>query len=63
MLLVCSAVNNLPMGYPVTPQFPIPATGQHHIDPMCYSTPSYHVVNGVPAPGNFLPMRMHSGNE
>ncbi|KAL7125704.1 hypothetical protein ABFS83_14G134300 [Erythranthe nasuta] len=46
-------VNNLPMGYPVTQQFPIPATLQHHmnIDPM------YHVANGVPAPANFFPMR------
>ncbi|MBA0805215.1 hypothetical protein Gohar_004750 [Gossypium harknessii] len=59
--LLCSAVNNLPMGYPVLQQPPIPASGQPHIDSMGVS--SCHVVNGVPAPGNFQPMRMNSGNE
>ncbi|GMI69578.1 hypothetical protein like AT2G46420 [Hibiscus trionum] len=54
-------VNNLPMGYPVLQQPPIPATGQHHIDSMGIS--SCHVVNGVPAPSNFQPMRMNSGND
>ncbi|PIN13891.1 Angiotensin-converting enzyme 2 [Handroanthus impetiginosus] len=56
-------VNNLPMGYPIMQQPPVPATGQPHINPMGYSTSSCHVVNGVPAPGNFLPMRMNSGND
>ncbi|KAB2052418.1 hypothetical protein ES319_A12G119300v1 [Gossypium barbadense] len=54
-------VNNLPMGYPVLQQPPIPASGQPHIDSMGIS--SCHVVNGVPAPGNFQPMRMNSGND
>ncbi|MFQ6667352.1 hypothetical protein Gotur_033405, partial [Gossypium turneri] len=51
------AVNNLPMGYPVL-QPPIPAAGQPHLDSMGIS--SCHVVNGVPAPSNFQPMRMNS---
>ncbi|MCI64873.1 hypothetical protein A2U01_0086131, partial [Trifolium medium] len=53
--------NNLPMGYPVLQQHPIPAAGQPHIDSMGMS--SCHVVNGVPAPSNFHPIRMNSGNE
>ncbi|KAL4554717.1 hypothetical protein LXL04_037319 [Taraxacum kok-saghyz] len=48
-------VNNLPMGYPVVPQ---PSAGQPHMNPM-----NCHVVNGVPAPSNFHPMRINSGNE
>ncbi|KAI3449264.1 hypothetical protein Pfo_005929 [Paulownia fortunei] len=56
-------VNNLPMGYPITQQPPFSAIRQPHIDPMGYSTSSCHVVNGVPAPGNFFPMRMNSGND
>ncbi|CAI9781513.1 unnamed protein product [Fraxinus pennsylvanica] len=56
-------VNNLPMGYPVIQQPPVPATGQAHIDSMGYSTSGLHVVNGVPAPGNFHPMQMKSGND
>ncbi|XP_031109269.1 uncharacterized protein LOC116013577 isoform X1 [Ipomoea triloba] len=55
-------VNNLPMGYPVLQQPPVPATGQPpHVDSMGIS--SCHVVNGVPAPSNFHPMRMNSGND
>ncbi|KAJ8547887.1 hypothetical protein K7X08_021123 [Anisodus acutangulus] len=54
-------VNNLPMGYPVLQQPPVPAAGQPHIDPMGIS--SCHVVNGMPAPGNYHPMRMNSGND
>ncbi|XVE73722.1 hypothetical protein DITRI_Ditri11bG0141500 [Diplodiscus trichospermus] len=54
-------VNNLPMGYPVLQQPSIPASGQPHIDSMGIS--SCHVVNGVPAPSNFQPMRMNSGND
>ncbi|WMV28462.1 hypothetical protein MTR67_021847 [Solanum verrucosum] len=54
-------VNNLPMGYPVLQQPSVPAAGQPHLDPMGMS--SCHVVNGVPAPGNYHPMRMNSGNE
>ncbi|KAK6158867.1 hypothetical protein DH2020_006181 [Rehmannia glutinosa] len=57
------AVNNLPMGYPVIQHPPLPATGQPHMDPMAYSTSTCHIVNGVPAPANFHPMRMNSGNE
>ncbi|XP_027335956.1 uncharacterized protein LOC113849910 isoform X1 [Abrus precatorius] len=56
-------VNNLPMGYPVLQQPPIPATGQPHIDSMGCGISSCHVVNGVPAPGNFHPIRMNSGND
>jgi len=60
---VCSAVNNLPMGYPVLQQPPMQATGQPHLDSMGCGISSCHVVNGVPAPGNFHPIRMNSGNE
>ncbi|XP_075519636.1 uncharacterized protein LOC142553336 isoform X1 [Primulina tabacum] len=56
-------VNNLPMGYPVMQQPPVRATKQPHIDPMGFPTPNCHIVNGIPAPGNYLPMRMNSGNE
>ncbi|KAL6311560.1 hypothetical protein AAG906_025880 [Vitis piasezkii] len=58
-----SKINNLPMGYPVLQQPPIPAPGQPHIDSMGCGISSCHVVNGVPAPGNFHPMRMNSGND
>ncbi|CAN4121241.1 unnamed protein product [Withania somnifera] len=54
-------VNNLPMGYPVLQQPPHPAAGQPHFDPMGMS--SCHVVNGVPAPSNYQPMQMNSGND
>ncbi|XP_073022717.1 uncharacterized protein [Primulina eburnea] len=57
-----SLVNNLPMGYPVM-QPPVPATGQPRIDHMGFPTPNCHVVNGIPAPGNYIPMRMNSGND
>ncbi|KAM7472299.1 hypothetical protein LguiA_010482 [Lonicera macranthoides] len=56
-------VNNLPMGYPVLQQHPVPATGQAHLDSMGCGISSCHVVNGVPAPGNFHPIRMNSGND
>ncbi|KAL6951929.1 hypothetical protein U1Q18_046490, partial [Sarracenia purpurea var. burkii] len=56
-------VNNLPMGYPVLQPPPITATGQPHLDSMGCGISSCHVVNGVPAPGNFHPIRMHSGND
>ncbi|KHN06302.1 hypothetical protein glysoja_021140 [Glycine soja] len=56
-------VNNLPMGYPVLQQPPMPATGQPHIDSMGCGLSSCHVVNGVPASGNFHPIRMNSGND
>ncbi|XP_077226979.1 uncharacterized protein LOC143860294 [Tasmannia lanceolata] len=56
-------VNNLPMGYPVLQQPPIPATGQPHLDSMGCGLSSCHVVNGVPAPGNFHPIRINSGND
>ncbi|XP_057981429.1 uncharacterized protein LOC131166849 [Malania oleifera] len=56
-------VNNLPMGYPVIQQPPIPAAGQPHLDSMGCGISSCHVVNGVPAPGNFHPMRLNSGND
>ncbi|KAK1269593.1 hypothetical protein QJS04_geneDACA008170 [Acorus gramineus] len=60
---MCSAVNNLPLGYPILQQPPMPATGQPHLDPMRCGLSSCHVVNGVPAPGNFHPIRMDSRNE
>ncbi|KAK1286536.1 hypothetical protein QJS10_CPB20g02025 [Acorus calamus] len=56
-------VNNLPLGYPVLQQPPMPATGQPHLDPIGGGLSSCHVVNGVPAPGNFHPIRMDSGND
>lgn len=62
-LLVFSAVNNLPMGYPVLQQPPMSMPGQPHMDTMGSGMPSCHVVNGVPAPSNFHPIRMNSGNE
>ncbi|CAA0838932.1 Plant protein 1589 of unknown function [Striga hermonthica] len=48
--------NNLPIGYPVAqqPQIPMPT----HINAMAYS----HIVDGFPAPSNFLPSQMDSGN-
>ncbi|EEF39078.1 conserved hypothetical protein [Ricinus communis] len=55
-------VNNLPMGYPVLQQPPMPAPGQPHLDSMNCGISSCHVVNGVPAPENFHPIRMNSGN-
>ncbi|GKV49989.1 hypothetical protein SLEP1_g56707 [Rubroshorea leprosula] len=55
-------VNNLPMGYPVLQQPSVPP-GQPHLDPMGSGISSCHVVNGVPAPGNFQPMQMNSGND
>ncbi|CAN4124448.1 unnamed protein product [Withania somnifera] len=54
-------VNNLPLGYPVLQQSPVPAAGQRHLDRMGMS--SCHVVNGVPAPGNYHPMGTNSGND
>ncbi|KAM6583893.1 hypothetical protein CsatB_010895 [Cannabis sativa] len=56
-------VNNLPMGYPVLPQPPMPATGQPHLDSMNCGISNCHVVNGVPAPSNYHPIRMNSGND
>ncbi|XP_061967370.1 uncharacterized protein LOC133691063 isoform X1 [Populus nigra] len=56
-------VNNLPMGYPVLQQPPMATPGQPHLDSMGCGVSSCHVVNGVPAPGNFHPIRMNSGND
>ncbi|KAK9743151.1 hypothetical protein RND81_03G220400 [Saponaria officinalis] len=56
-------VNNLSMGYPVLQPPPVPATGQPHLDSMGHGLSGCHVVNGVPAPSNFQPMRMNSGND
>ncbi|KAL2345898.1 hypothetical protein Fmac_007183 [Flemingia macrophylla] len=55
-------VNNLPMGYPVLQQPSIPAAGQPHLDSMGGGISGCHVVNGVPAPNNFHPIRTRSGN-
>ncbi|RRT59073.1 hypothetical protein B296_00011828, partial [Ensete ventricosum] len=54
---------NLPMGYPVLPQHPMPATFQPHVDPMGCGLSSCHVVNGIPAPGSFHPIRLNSGTK
>ncbi|XP_038986230.1 uncharacterized protein LOC103706913 isoform X2 [Phoenix dactylifera] len=54
-------VNNLPMGYPVLWQPPMPTIGQPHVDPMGCGLSSCHVVNGVPASGSFHPIHMNSG--
>ncbi|KAM1161731.1 hypothetical protein TB1_000879 [Malus domestica] len=56
-------VNNLPMGYPVLQQPPMPAAGQPHLDSMGCAISNCHVVNGVPAPSSFHPMQMSSGND
>ncbi|XP_017697288.2 uncharacterized protein LOC103702959 isoform X4 [Phoenix dactylifera] len=48
---------------PVFQQPPMPTTGQPHVDPMGCGPSSCHVVNGIPAPGSFHPIRMNSGNE
>lgn len=56
-------VNNLPMGYPVLQQSMVPVPGQPHIDTMGNGISSCHIVNGVPAPSNYHPIRMNSGNE
>uniref|UniRef100_A0A804QNE8 Ectonucleotide pyrophosphatase/phosphodiesterase family member 3 n=1 Tax=Zea mays TaxID=4577 RepID=A0A804QNE8_MAIZE len=56
-------VSNLPMGYPVLPQPIMPAPGQPHMDPMACGLSNGHVVNGIPAPGGYHPMRMNSGND
>ncbi|XP_022154620.1 uncharacterized protein LOC111021841 [Momordica charantia] len=56
-------VNNLPMGYPVLQQPMAPVPGQPHIDTMSNGISSCHIVNGVPAPKNYHPIRMNSGND
>ena len=56
----CTAVNNLPMGYPVLQQPPLPAT---HINSMSCSMSSSRVVKGIPASGNFHPIHMNAANE
>ncbi|XP_059589698.1 uncharacterized protein LOC100257023 isoform X4 [Vitis vinifera] len=53
-------VNNLPMGYPVLQQPPLPAT---HINSMSCSMSSSRVVKGIPASGNFHPIQMNAANE
>ncbi|GJM94888.1 hypothetical protein PR202_ga11572 [Eleusine coracana subsp. coracana] len=52
-LPVISAVNNLPMGYPVLQQPGIAAPGQGHVSSMACGPPSNHIVNGIPAPGGY----------
>ncbi|XP_048620847.1 uncharacterized protein LOC106411610 isoform X5 [Brassica napus] len=55
--LMSTVVTTMPMGYPVLqhPQM------HPHIDAMGMS--SCHVVNGVPAPANFQPLKMNSTND
>uniref|UniRef100_A0A2P2M9L1 Uncharacterized protein LOC107423658 isoform X1 n=1 Tax=Rhizophora mucronata TaxID=61149 RepID=A0A2P2M9L1_RHIMU len=55
--------NNLPIGYPVLQQPPMPPPGQLHLNTVGCGISSCHVVNGVPATGNFHPIRMNSGND
>lgn len=55
-------VSNLPMGYPVLQQPMMPAPGQPHMDPMACSL-SGGLVNGIPAPGGYHPIRMNSAND
>ncbi|EEE62739.1 uncharacterized protein [Oryza sativa Japonica Group] len=55
-------VNNLPMGYPVLQQPGIPAPVQPHVNSISCGPPGCHVVNGIPAPGGYNPIRMSSGN-
>ncbi|XP_006654155.1 uncharacterized protein LOC102701914 [Oryza brachyantha] len=54
--------NNLPMGYPVLQQPGMPAPGQPHVNSMSCGPPGCHVVNGIPAPGAYNPIRMSSVN-
>ncbi|KMZ66300.1 hypothetical protein ZOSMA_2G03150 [Zostera marina] len=57
-------VNNLPIGYPVLQQSPMPAPGQPHLDNTNRGLSSCHVVNGVPVPGNYHhPIRVNIGND
>ncbi|CAE6053692.1 unnamed protein product [Arabidopsis arenosa] len=58
-----ASVNNMPMGYPVLQHPQMHAQGHPHLDPMSCGMSSCHVVNGVPAPANFQPMRINSGND
>ncbi|XP_042421779.1 uncharacterized protein LOC122009618 isoform X2 [Zingiber officinale] len=53
---------NLPMGYPILPQhpMPMPVTGQPH-DAMACGISSCHTVNVIPAPGTFHPSHINSG--
>ncbi|KAI4338365.1 hypothetical protein MLD38_023435 [Melastoma candidum] len=55
-------VNNMPMGYPVMQQPPIPVVGQP-LNPLGCGLSSCHMVNGVPAAGNYHPMRVNSAND
>ncbi|KAH7519491.1 hypothetical protein FEM48_Zijuj08G0041900 [Ziziphus jujuba var. spinosa] len=56
-------INNLPMGYPVLQQPAMATAGQPQLDSMGCGISNCHVVNGVPAPSNFHPIRMNSGND
>jgi hypothetical protein len=58
ILPVISAVNNLPMGYPVLQQPGLPAPGQPHVNAMACGPPGYHIANGIP----YHPIRMSSEN-
>ncbi|XP_051145648.1 uncharacterized protein LOC127261364 isoform X2 [Andrographis paniculata] len=57
------AANSLPIGYPIMHQPPIPYTGQPCIDPMVYTAPSCHMVDGASALRNFHLMRLNTGND
>ncbi|CAH9089505.1 unnamed protein product [Cuscuta europaea] len=56
----CSTATNLPTGYPIMQQPPIPAACHSYVDPMMMS--SCQVVNGMPALNDYHPMHMKSGN-
>jgi hypothetical protein len=62
LLPVISAVNNLPMGYPVLQQPGMAAPGQPHVNSMACGPPVNHIVNGIPPPGGYHPVYMNSGN-
>ncbi|KAJ4896366.1 hypothetical protein Rs2_23160 [Raphanus sativus] len=54
---MAAPVVNMPMGYPVLQHPQMHVHGHPHIDAMGMS--SCHVVNGVPAPANFQPLKMN----
>ncbi|XP_020540729.1 uncharacterized protein LOC105648352 isoform X2 [Jatropha curcas] len=54
-------VNNLPMGYTTAQQPPIPSTDHRQIGPM--GVPGSHVVNEMPASGDFHSAQLNSGKE
>lgn len=60
---VFSAVNSMPIGYPVLQQTAMTAIGQPHFDAAGCALTSCHVVHGIPAPARFQPISINSGKE